>query len=66
MIPELPPPGPPVLLTIPEVARLLRLSPQTIRAWIHQGRLVAYRPGGRRFRVEVAAVRALLDQGRVS
>lgn len=31
--------------TIPEVAQVLRVTPQTVRAWIKQGKLKAQRIG---------------------
>ena len=34
------------LLTVPEVARRLRVTEQSIRNWLREGRLRGYRPGG--------------------
>lgn len=38
-------------LTISETSAAFHVSPQTIRNWIHSGRLRAYRVGPRNFRV---------------
>jgi excisionase family DNA binding protein len=47
-------------LTVAEVAKVLKLNPQTIRNWIDQGALPAYRLG-RRVRIGRADFLALLD-----
>ncbi len=39
------------LLTVKEIAQLLKLNPQAVRNWIDQGRLPAIRVGKRRVRV---------------
>ena len=39
------------LLTIPEAARLLRVSAVTLHRWIKDGRLLAYRVGPRKIRI---------------
>ncbi len=39
------------LLTVNEIAELLKLNPQTVRNWIDQGRLPALRVGECRVRV---------------
>lgn len=40
------------LLTVAEVAaRVGHVEPETVREWIHSGKLVATRPGGRRYAV---------------
>jgi excisionase family DNA binding protein len=48
------------LLTVQETARLLRLTPMTVRRYIAAGRLPAVRVG-RRVRVERDAVQALVE-----
>lgn len=48
------------LLTVPEVARRLRCSPATVRAYIAEGRLPASKPGGRHYRVDPLDVDQLL------
>ena len=40
------------LVTITEAARLLKVSPSSIRRWVGQGHLPAYRVGQRRVRVK--------------
>ena len=47
-------------LRIPEVARLLGVSDDTVRRWIEQGRLPARREAGARLQVEGAEVAAFL------
>lgn len=52
------------LLSISEVARLLSVSPYTVRRWVHCGRVEAVKLGrGKRvyYRVPTSAVRALLE-----
>jgi excisionase family DNA binding protein len=54
-------------MTVSEVARLLNLTPQTVRCFIADGRLVAQvvgrprSPNGRRYRVKLADVLRLLS-----
>jgi excisionase family DNA binding protein len=43
---ELPPNGAPRFLTLQEAGAMVRAAPETIRYWIWQGRLQAYKPGG--------------------
>jgi excisionase family DNA binding protein len=33
-------------LTVKEAAERIRSTPESVRRWIRQGRLVAFRPGG--------------------
>ncbi len=47
-------------MTVAEVASLLSRSPQTIRTWIRQGDLDAYRLRGREYRVTRVALAAFL------
>jgi excisionase family DNA binding protein len=49
-------------LSITEAAKLISLSPWTIRKWIKQGKLTATRLG-RRVCVTPDALRDLIDQG---
>lgn len=42
----------PELLTVTQVAEILKLNPQTIRNWIDAGTLPAVRVGGRRVRIK--------------
>jgi excisionase family DNA binding protein len=48
------------LLTLAEAGDLMRASPETIRFWIWQGKLEAFRPG-RRVLVREADLLALVD-----
>lgn len=41
----------PEVLTVPEFATALRVSPATIRNWIAQGTVVALNHGGRHYRI---------------
>jgi len=50
------------LLTVAEVAAILKLNPQTVRNWIDQGSLAAVRVG-RRVRIRREDFQALIDQG---
>jgi len=50
------------LLTVAEVAKMLRLNPQTIRNWIDQGTLPAIRIG-RRVRIKREDLEQLLAAG---
>jgi excisionase family DNA binding protein len=51
------------LLTVAEVAGLLKLNPQTIRNWIDQGSLPAVRVGPRRVRIRRSDLERVLEQG---
>ena len=51
----------PELVTVSEVARLLRLSTMTIYRLIDRGELDATRPGGRTIRIHADSVRRLLE-----
>ena len=50
--------------TVEEVAKFFDRSPATIRAWIRDGRLRAYRFQGREYRVCESAVEELQQQQR--
>jgi excisionase family DNA binding protein len=57
---------PPIeLLTVSEIATQLKLNPQTIRNWIDEGRLPAYRIGERRVRVSRADFDAFLLSSKI-
>ncbi len=47
-------------MTVAEVASLLSRSPQTVRTWIREGDLDAYKLRGREYRVTRAALEAFL------
>jgi excisionase family DNA binding protein len=51
----------PDLLTIAETARLLKVSVVTIKRWLRQGHLTAYRIGPRALRVRRSDLEALLS-----
>ena len=48
------------LLTIAEAARRLKVSPLTIKRWIAQGRLPAYRVGPRHIRIKERDIEAII------
>ncbi len=50
------------MLTVPEVAELMRVSEQTVRTWLRTGRLKGIRPGGTKagWRIPRDVVEALL------
>jgi excisionase family DNA binding protein len=50
-------------LTVPEIAELLTLNPQTIRNWIGRGGLPAVRVGSRRVRIRRSDLDRLLEAG---
>ena len=53
------------LLTVEDVAALLKARPTTVREWIRRGLLKAYMPGGRRlgYRVRASEVQRFLAEG---
>jgi excisionase family DNA binding protein len=52
------------LLTVPEVAAMLRANPETVRRWLREGILAGFRPGGKRlgYRVRASEVQRFLTQ----
>jgi excisionase family DNA binding protein len=52
------------LLTVPEVAELLRAQPETVRRWLRSGALVGFQPGGKRlgYRVRESELRRFLEE----
>jgi len=50
---------PRLLITVAEAAKLLKLHPQTLRRWIHQGKLSARRIG-RQFRLPADELETIL------
>lgn len=48
-------------LTVPEAARRLRRHPQTVREYIHSGRLPAHRLGAREFRIYESDLELLMS-----
>lgn len=54
-------PALPQLLTVPEVAAWVRVSPKTVYRWIKDGKLKALQFGSRLYRVEPDAVRQFLQ-----
>ena len=48
------------LLTVDETAGLLKVNAQTVRNWIDRGELPALRVGGRRVRIQRAALEAFI------
>lgn len=49
------------LLSPNEIGRRLRIHPETVRSWIRQGKLPAFR-AGRQFRIRAADLEAFLKQ----
>jgi excisionase family DNA binding protein len=49
------------LLTVAEVARILRLHPQTIRTWIKSGTMEGVRIGPKKFRVARGELERVLN-----
>jgi excisionase family DNA binding protein len=49
-------------LTVAEVAKLLKVNPQTVRNWIDQGKLAAVRVG-RRVRITRADLERVIQEG---
>ncbi|MCL4545760.1 MAG: helix-turn-helix domain-containing protein [Chloroflexi bacterium] len=52
------------LLTVPEAARLLKVSTSTIWRWINRGELPAYRAGQRRIVLKATEIQHILTAGR--
>ncbi len=51
------------ILDVAQVAQLLRLDPQTVRAMVNDGRLKASRlPGSRKFLFKLDDILALIDE----
>jgi excisionase family DNA binding protein len=54
-------------MTVFEAAAVLKAKPRTVRGWIREGKLRAYKVGGMRlWRVRRADLRAFLRPGRES
>jgi excisionase family DNA binding protein len=51
----------PTLLTVPEVAKILRINPETVRNWARDGRLSPVPLPSRMLRFRRSDVEALLD-----
>jgi excisionase family DNA binding protein len=49
------------LLTLPEIAELLHVNPSTVRLWVHEERLPAFKSGGRKWFVRRADLEAMLE-----
>jgi excisionase family DNA binding protein len=52
------------LITVAEAAKLLKLHPQTLRRWIHQGKLSARRIG-RQFRLPADELETILQPNQI-
>ena len=52
------------LLTVPEAAAALKVSPVTVSRWLRQGRLPAYRLGPRAVRIRRADLQAVFAPAR--
>ena len=52
------------LMTVAEAAELLKLHPQTLRRWIHQGKLSARRIG-RQFRLPAHELETILQPSQI-
>lgn len=53
------------LVRVNDVATMLRTSPNTIRMWIRQGRLPAFKINGQ-YLVDINDIRSMLDANRTS
>lgn len=51
------------LLTVPELARQLKVAPRTLRHWLKKGDIRGLKLRGHTWRIPVSAVRELLDRG---
>jgi excisionase family DNA binding protein len=49
------------LLTLPEIAEMLRMNPSTVRLWVREKRLPAHKAGGRKWLVRRADLKQMLD-----
>ena len=54
------------LYTVQDIATMLQFSPQTVRKWIHSGRLKASRVSGRALRVQKTDLDHFLDSHRTT
>lgn len=52
------------LLTVPEAAAVLKVSPVTVSRWLRQGRLPAYRLGPRAVRIRRSELAAVFSPAR--
>lgn len=50
------------LLTLPEIAEMLRLNPSTIRLWVHEQRLPAHKAGARKWLVRRGDLERMLAE----
>lgn len=51
------------IFTVDETAKILKIKPRTVRAWINQGRLKSFKLGDL-VRVHESDLQALIDQSR--
>ena len=56
------------LLTVDEVAAILRATPETIRRWLRNKELAGFLPGGKRlgWRIRESEVRRFLAEGKAA
>lgn len=50
-------------LTVKQAAKHLQVHPDTLRLWIRQERIKAFRPGLRRFLIPESELRRLMEAG---
>jgi|SRR5450755_3435027 len=50
------------LLTLPEIAEMLRVNPSTVRLWVREQRLPAHKSGGRKWLVRSADLKRMLAE----
>ena len=51
-------------LSVEDVAKELKVSPERVRAWIRRRELLAYRIGGKEYRIKRVDLNAFLQEGR--
>jgi excisionase family DNA binding protein len=51
-------------LSVEDVAKELKVSPERVRGWIRRKELLAYRIGGKEYRIKREDLNAFLQEGR--
>lgn len=50
------------LLTLPQIAQMLRVNPSTVRLWVREQRLAAHKAGGRKWLVRRGDLERMLEE----